>query len=204
MTAPFHIRRTVLSGLALAAVLAAGGANAAPAPAFSLKDQDGKTRTLSEFKGKTVVLEWTNEGCPYVKKHYSSGSMQALQKSATADGVVWLTIISSGPGLQGYKTADQAKTWRTTAGAGSTAVLLDPTGAVGKAYGAKTTPDMRIIDKNGQLVFQGGIDDNVSTNPADVKTANNYVRAALADIKAGKAVAVKAAKPYGCSIKYAE
>jgi peroxiredoxin len=202
--ASYRSRRTVLSGIALAALLGAGAAQAAPAPAFSLKDAEGKTRTLSEFRGKTVVLEWTNEGCPYVKKHYSSGNMQALQKSATTDGVVWLTIISSAPGQQGYKTAEQAKAWKASANAASTAVLLDPTGTVGKAYGAKTTPDMRIIDKNGQLVFQGGIDDKVSTDAADVKTAKNYVRAALADIKAGKAVAVKAAKPYGCSIKYAE
>lgn len=195
---------------AAAAVLCAGlaaPALAAPtlgqaAPAFTAVDADGKTRSLADFKGKTVVLEWTNNGCPYVKKHYGSGSMQGLQKSAVKDGVVWLTVISSAPGTQGYLTPAEAKVWKTSAGAGSTSILLDPEGKVGRAYDAKTTPHMYIVDKAGKLVYMGGIDDKPTADPASLKGAKNYVTAALADVKAGRPVAQAATRPYGCSVKY--
>ena len=206
-------RKTLALGSALAlaagaAVLVAGQAKAAPtigqpAPAFAAADADGKVRTLEEFKGKTVVLEWTNQGCPYVKKHYGSGNMQSLQKSAVDDGVVWLTLISSAPGQQGYLDAAGAKAWKAQANASSSAVLLDPQGRVGKAYDAKTTPHMYVIDKAGTLVYMGGIDDKATSNPADIKTAKNYVAAALDDVKAGRAVAQAVTKPYGCNVKYA-
>jgi peroxiredoxin len=175
-----------------------------PAPAFTAKDGDGKPRSLAEFKGKTVVLEWTNEGCPYVQKHYNSGAMQGLQKGATQDGVVWLTLISSAPGKQGYLSPAQAKGWKTASGAGSTALLLDPGGQVGRAYEAKTTPHMYIVDKTGKLVYMGGIDDRPTADPSSLKGARNYVSAALSDIKAGRAVAAPVSKPYGCTIKYAD
>ncbi|MCR5873511.1 thioredoxin family protein [Phenylobacterium sp. J426] len=194
---------------AIAAVAAAVAAPAfaapvvgQPAPAFEVKDADGKTRSLAEFKGKTVVLEWTNEGCPYVKKHYDSGAMQGLQKQAVKDGAVWLTVISSAPGMQGHKDPAGAKAWKAKANAGSTAVLLDPDGQVGRAYDAKTTPHMYIVDKGGKLVYMGGIDDKPSADPATLKGAKNYVSAALADVKAGRPVAQAATKPYGCSVKY--
>ena len=199
------LSRSILFAAAIA--LAAPAAHAAPvvgqaAPAFTAKDADGKTRSLSEFNGKTVVLEWTNDGCPYVQKHYKSGAMQGLQKSAAKDGVVWLTLISSAPGKQGYLEGAQARGWKATNGAGSTALLLDPTGQVGHAYEAKTTPHMYIVDKTGKLVYMGGIDDKPTADPASLKGANNYVSAALSDIKAGRAVSTPVSKPYGCTIKY--
>lgn len=195
---------TVLAALALGVPAAAAPVIGQPAPAFSAVDGDGRTRSLSEFKGKTVVLEWTNAGCPYVKKHYGSGAMQGLQKSAAKDGVVWLTLVSSAPGQQGYVSPAEAKTWKASTGAGSTALLLDPTGKVGKTYEAKTTPHMYIVDKTGKLVYQGGIDDKPTPDPASLKGAKNYVVAALGDVKAGRAVATPVSKPYGCSVKYAE
>jgi peroxiredoxin len=173
-----------------------------PAPAFTAKDGDGKTRSLSEFKGKTVVLEWTNAGCPYVQKHYESGNMQGLQKAAAKDGVVWLTLISSAPGKQGYVSPAEAKTWKSTTGAGSTALLLDPGGQVGHAYEAKTTPHMYVVNGAGKLVYMGGVDDKPTADPASLKGAKNYVSAALSDVKAGRPVATAVSKPYGCTIKY--
>jgi peroxiredoxin len=173
-----------------------------PAPAFTAKDIDGKTRSLSEFKGKTVVLEWVNEGCPYVKKHYS-GNMQGLQQAATADGVVWLTIASSAPGKQGYfADGAAAKTWMDAKGAKPTTLLLDSDGVVATAYKAKTTPHMFVIDRSGALVYEGAIDDTPSAKVEDLKTAKNYVAAALADVKAGRKVAVAYSQPYGCAVKY--
>ena len=174
-----------------------------PAPAFSALGADGKTHSLAQFKGKTVVLEWTNGGCPYVQKHYKSGTMQGVQKQATADGTVWLTLISSAPGKQGYLSPDEAKGWKAANGAASTELLLDPTGVVGKAYEAKTTPHMYVVDKAGTLVYMGGIDDRPSANPESLKGAKDYVTAALADVKAGRAVETPASRPYGCAIKYA-
>jgi peroxiredoxin len=203
---PAH-RRAVLA-LSLAGLALAGApAAAAPtlgqaAPAFQAVDASGRTRSLAEFKGKTVVLEWTNEGCPYVQKHYSSGNMQGTQRKAVADGVVWLTVISSAPGMQGYLTGPQAKAWKVSAKAASTDVLLDPAGKVGRAYEAKTTPHMYVIDKTGRLVYMGGIDDRPYAEPESLKGATNYVTAALADVKAGRPVAKAVTRPYGCSVKY--
>jgi len=188
--------------LALAAPAFAAPVLGQPAPAFQAVDASGKTRSLSEFKGKTVVLEWTNNGCPYVQKHYNSGNMQGLQAQATKDGVIWLTLISSAPGMQGYLTGSQARQWKGEVKASSSDVLLDPKGTVGRAYDAKTTPHMYIVDKTGKLVYMGGIDDKPSSDPGSLQGAKNYVTAALADVKAGRAVAQPATRPYGCSVKY--
>jgi hypothetical protein len=198
-------RRTAIALFAASAVAApafAAPTVGQPAPAFQAVDAAGKTRSLSEFKGKTVVLEWTNEGCPYVRKHYDSGNMQGLQKSATADGAVWLTVVSSAPGMQGYLAPADVKTWKAREKAAPTDVLLDPKGVVGRAYEAKTTPHMYVIDKSGKLVYMGGIDDKPSSDPASLKGAKNYVIAALADVKAGRPVAQATTRPYGCSVKY--
>ena len=203
-------RRVLLTG-ALAAVLSTGAvvgsADSAavvgqPAPAFSVKDADGRTRTLNEFRGKTVVLEWTNHDCPYVKKHYGSNTMQQLQRDARRDGVVWLSVVSSAPGKQGHVTPAQAKQLTTSRGAQPTAVLLDPTGALGRAYDARTTPHMFVINGQGRVVYAGGIDDKASSNAADLASARPLVRLALADVKAGRRVAVPSSPPYGCSVKY--
>jgi peroxiredoxin len=177
-------------------------AQAKPAPDFTAVDADGKTRSLSEFRGKTVVLEWVNEGCPYVRKHYS-GNMQGLQQAARADGVVWLTIASSAPGKQGYfPDGAAARTWMDAKGAKPTALLLDPDNKVATAYKAKTTPHMFVIDKAGQVVYEGAIDDIPTSKVEDLSKARNLVAAALADVKAGRKVATPFAPPYGCSVKY--
>lgn len=184
------------------AAATAAGTQAGLAPAFTLVDADGTRRSLADFRGKTVVIEWTNEGCPYVQKHYSAGAMQALQREATADGVVWLTIVSSAPGKQGYIEGDAAPAYRDTHSAAFTHLLLDPTGEVGKLYDARTTPDMRVIDAEGRIVFEGGIDDRPTNKVEDLEGANNFVRAALDDLEAGRPVLTPFATPYGCSIKY--
>lgn len=173
------------------------------APAFTLVDADGVQRSLADFRGKTVVLEWTNEGCPYVQKHYT-GAMQALQRDAQADGVVWLTIVSSAPGTQGFVEGDTARVYKAKHQSAYAHLLLDPTGEVGKLYGAKTTPDMRVIDAQGRLVFEGGIDDRPTSKVEDLEGANNFVRAALEDVKAERTVRTAFAQPYGCAIKYPE
>lgn len=182
---------------------AAAVSSGAKAPAFSVVDATGKTRSLSEFAGKTVVLEWTNHDCPFVKKHYDTGNMQKLQKAAAAEGVVWLSVISSAPGKQGHVAGAQATALTTSRGAAPVAVLLDEKGVVGKAYGAKTTPHMYVITPAGEIAYQGAIDDTPAREPETVKTAKNYVTAALAAVKAGKAPAVTATQPYGCTVKYA-
>jgi peroxiredoxin len=174
----------------------------APAPAFSLSDSNGKTVALADFKGKTVVLEWTNHDCPYVRKHYGGNAMQALQKKWTGQGVVWLTLISSMPGSQGYVTGPEANKLTADRGAAPTAVLFDPKGTVGRAYGAQTTPHMYVITGDGKLVFMGGIDDKATTRLDDLKTAKNYVDQALEEVKQGKPVSVTTSRPYGCTIKY--
>ena len=174
------------------------------APAFTLVDAEGVQRALADFRGRTVVLEWTNEGCPYVQKHYGAGAMQALQRDATADGVVWLTIVSSAPGTQGFVEGEAARAFKAKHEAAYTHLLLDPTGEVGKLYGAKTTPDMRVIDPQGRIVFEGGIDDRPTNKPEDLQGANNFVRAALTDMEAGRPVQTRFAQPYGCAIKYPE
>ena len=199
--------KSIILGTVAAFALSATAAVAAPtvgepAPAFSAVDTAGKTRALSEFKGKTVVLEWTNDGCPYVKKHYGAGNMQKLQQEATAGGTVWLTIISSAPGKQGYVDAAAANQLTTSRGAKPTAVLLDPKGDVGRAYEAQTTPHMFVIDKAGTLRYMGAIDDQPTTEAASLPNARNYVREALAAVGSGGKVAQTTTDPYGCSVKY--
>ena len=190
--------------LLLSGSLAAGAAPAvgSPAPDFKLTDTDGKTHSLAEHKGKYVVLEWTNPQCPFVQKHYESGNMQKLQAEYAKKGVVWLSIDSSAQGKEGYLTADQGKTWVKEAGAASTALLLDPDGKVGKLYGAKTTPDMFIVDPEGKLVYAGAIDSIPSANKADIAKATNYVRVGLDEAMSGKAVTTTSTKSYGCGVKY--
>ncbi|HEY0626411.1 MAG TPA: redoxin family protein [Allosphingosinicella sp.] len=175
-----------------------------PAPNFQLADLDGKPVSLSGFKGKTVVLEWNNPECPYVKKHYGSGNMQKTQTTAVNDGVVWLTINSGAPGNQGHMDAAQAKAVLAQNGARSSAYLLDANGKVGKLYDARTTPHMFIVDQAGALVYAGGIDDKPTNDPDDIAGARNHVLAALSEIKAGKPVSVASSRPYGCSVKYAD
>lgn len=193
----------------IAGVLMTATAHAAPevgkpAPDFSAVDSNGKTHKLTGYRGKIVVLEWTNDGCPYVKKHYGSGNMQSLQKEAAAKGIVWLTIISSAPGKQGYVDGAQANELTKSRGAAPTAVLLDPEGAVAHLYDARTTPHMFIVNKDGTLVYMGGIDDKPTSNPDDIPSAKNYVRVALDEVLAGKPVAEAVTRPYGCSVKYAD
>jgi peroxiredoxin len=173
-----------------------------PAPAFSAVDTQGQTRSLGQYKGQWLVLEWTNHECPFVKKHYGSGNMQKLQKAYAARGVAWLTIISSAPGKQGHVSPAQADQLTRERGASPSAVLLDSDGKVGRAYGAKTTPHMFVIDPSGKLVYAGAIDDTPSTDLADVATARNYVSGALDAALAGKPVPTAASTPYGCSVKY--
>lgn len=175
-----------------------------PAGNFRLMDADGKAVTLSQFKGRPVVLEWNNPGCPFVQKHYDSGNMQAAQAKAKAMGAAWLTINSGAPGKQGHMNGQQAKAFLAAQKAQPTAYLLDPQGRVGKGYGAKTTPHMYLIDASGKLVYQGGIDDKPTANKADIPGARNHLLAALGEVKAGKKVSVPEARPYGCSVKYAD
>ncbi len=172
------------------------------APDFTLPDSDGKNHTLSDYAGKVVVLEWLNHGCPFVQKHYNSDNMQKLQRMANEKGIIWFSVISSAPGKQGYCTAEQANEITREKNAAPAAVLLDPEGTVGKMYGAKTTPHMFIIDREGRLVYNGAIDDNRSTSLDDVAKAKNYVRMALDELLAGKDVSVNTSQPYGCSVKY--
>lgn len=174
-----------------------------PAPDFTLTDIKGTTHTLSDLKGKTVVLEWVNPQCPFVMKHYDkSGNIPALQKAATADGVVWLSINSAAPGKQGDFDAAKVTAWATKTGAAPTAYLRDSDGKVGKLYGAKTTPHIFVITSDGKLVYNGAIDSINSADPSDIAKAENYVTAALAAVKAGKPVATSSTQPYGCSVKY--
>jgi peroxiredoxin len=173
-----------------------------PAPAFTATDSNGKTHSLADFKGKTVVLEWTNPECPYVVKHYDSKNMQKLQADYTAKDIVWLSINSSAEGKQGNMNGEKANAYVAEKGGKATAYLLDPTGEVGKLYDAKTTPHMFVIDKDGTLVYAGAIDDNDSSKPEDAATAKNYVTAALDSVLAGKPVETAQTKPYGCSVKY--
>lgn len=172
------------------------------APAFTAIDSNGKSVSLSNFAGKTVILEWTNDGCPYVKKHYNSGNMQKLQQELTSKGAVWLSIISSAPGKQGHVNGAGANQLSASRSANPTAVLLDPTGTIGHAYEAQTTPHMFVIDKTGKLRYMGAIDDQPSTDTATIATARNYVREAFAAVSAGRQVQESATDAYGCSVKY--
>ena len=193
--------------LAIAAALAAGPATGqqatnAPAGNFRLTDMNGKAVQLSDYRGRTVVLEWNNPECPFVRKHYA-GNMQRTQAAAKRDGVVWLTINSGAPGKQGHLTPEGARAYVSDVKAQPAAYLLDPQGRVGKGYAAKTTPHLYVIDGKGVLRYQGGIDDKPTPDPADVATARNHVLAALSELKAGKPVTVAETRPYGCSVKYA-
>lgn len=197
------------SALTLAALLlgAAGALHAAPevgkpAPAFTGSDTAGKTWSLGDLAGQPVILEWTNHDCPYVRKHYDAGNMQALQREAAEEGYVWLSVISSAPGKQGHVSPAEADRLTAERGAAPAAVLLDEDGTIGRAYGARTTPHMYLIDGGGTLVYMGGIDDRPTSNPADIPGATNHVRAAMADLAAGRAVAQAVTRPYGCSVKY--
>jgi alkyl hydroperoxide reductase subunit AhpC len=172
------------------------------APDFTATDSNGKVHKLSEYSGKYVVLEWHNRGCPYTAKHYDSGNMQRLQHEWTARGVIWLTVISSAPGKQGYVTAADENAFLKQANAAPTAVLLDPTGALGHLYEAKTTPHMFIIDPQGTLIYNGAIDDKSTTEVTDINGARNYVSLALGEALAGKPVTSPSTSPYGCSVKY--
>lgn len=204
-------RQTFIAGLALAgltlsagAVLAQGAPKiGAAAPAFSVVDADGKPQKLADFAGKTVILEWTNHECPYVRKHYNSATMQTLQKDMTKDGIVWLSVISSPPGEQGYADGPQAKDLTKTRDAAPSNVLLDPKGTMGRAYHAQTTPHMYIINPQGTLVYAGAIDDKPSASPSSLNGAKSYVRQAMTELKAGKPVSEAATKSYGCAIKLA-
>jgi peroxiredoxin len=175
-----------------------------PAPDFTGTDSNGQAHKLSEYRGKFVVLEWTNNGCPYTKKHYDSGNMQSLQKQWTGKGVVWLTILSSASGEQGFMTAAQENTYISKVHADPTAAILDPRGAIGHLYSAKTTPHMFVIDPAGKLVYEGAIDDHATTDASDIRSSKNYVSAALTSALAGQPVATAYTRPYGCSVKYAD
>jgi hypothetical protein len=175
-----------------------------PAPEFTATDTNGKVHKLSEYQGKFVVLEWTNRGCPYTQKHYNSGNMQRLQREWTGRGVIWLTVISSAPGKQGYVTASEENAYLQQADAAPTAVLLDPAGTLGHLYDAKTTPHIFIINPKGTLIYNGAIDDRPTTDLADVNGAKNYVSIALEESASGKPVSNPTTRPYGCSVKYAD
>jgi peroxiredoxin len=193
----------ILTSLAATAVLAVDVPPVgSSAPDFSLTDAKGGTHSLSQYKGKYVVLEWFNPECPFVKKHYGSGNMQKLQQEYTGKGIVWLTIDSNAPGTEGNMTPEQANkimaSWKTH----QTALLLDPESTVARSYGAKNTPDMIVINPEGKIVYEGAIDSKASPNPADIPSSTNYVKVALDESLAGKAVTTSSTRPYGCSVKY--
>jgi len=199
--------RRIWLGLLLAVFAASANvARALPpgsmAPDFKGVDSNGVQHSLSEYRGKFVVLEWANQGCPYEQKHYLSGNMESLQRQWTAKGVVWLSVISSAKGEQGYVTPAEENDYLKTMKASPTAALLDPNGAIGHLYDARTTPHMFVIDPAGKIVYQGAIDDKPTPEPASLKTADNYLNDALNAAMAGKPVAVQVTRPYGCAVKY--
>jgi hypothetical protein len=189
-------------GLAAGTSAVRAAAVGEPAPEFTLPDAQGQAQALSAQRGKYVVLEWINPECPFVRKHYGSGNMQALQRRWTGEGVVWWSVNSSAPGKQGHLTAETAGAFLEGQGAAPTALLLDPEGVVGRLYGAKTTPHLFLVDPEGRVIYAGAIDDRPSADPADVPGATNYVAQALTEARAGQAVSVPESQPYGCSVKY--
>ena len=199
-----NLRSVMLRACALLVLIASAFAvkTGEPAPGFTSVDSNGKQQSLSTYKGKFVVLEWHNQGCPYTKKHYESGNMQKLQKEWTAKGVVWLTVISSAQGTQGFVTPTQENEYLKTMNAVPTAVLMDPGGTLGHLYGAKTTPQMFIIDPSGTLIYNGAIDDHPTSDKSDIPNSKNYVTAALSEATSGKPVTEAVTRPYGCSVKY--
>lgn len=201
------LKKIIMTAALCAALALPAAAHAAPeigkpAPAFTGTDSKGVSHKLEDFKGKVVVLEWHNDQCPYVKKHYEDGNMQGLQKAAAADGVVWLTVNSGAEGQQGFLSPDDTNKLIAAQKSAETARILDTDGAIGKAYGAKTTPHMFVIDKDGVLAYMGAIDDKPTADKADLASAKNYVTAALESLKAGKPVEVTQSQPYGCGVKY--
>lgn len=198
----FALWSVVVTALALCQPQAWAARVGERAPDFTGTDSNGKVHKLSDYAGKFVVLEWTNRGCPYTQKHYRSGNMQRLQHEWTARGAVWLTIISSAPGKQGYVTAEEENAYLKEVNASPTAVLLDPTGAIGHLYDAKTTPQIYVINPAGVLVYDGAIDDRATTDPSDIAGAKNYLSQALEEALGGKPVSVATTRPYGCSVKY--
>jgi peroxiredoxin len=197
------LRRSLLAALIVPALAHAAANVDAPAPAFTATTADGKTVSLADYKGKTVVLEWTNHDCPFVKKHYGSGNMQSQQKAAASQGVVWLQVISSAPGQQGHVDGATAQKLNTDRGAVPAATLLDPKGEIGKAYGAQTTPHMYVIRPDGTLAYKGGIDSLATADQNDIGKAEPYVTQALVAVSSGRKVEKASTRPYGCSIKYA-
>ena len=194
---------TILASLATTTLLALDSPPVgSAAPDFSLTDAKGKAHSLSQYKGKYVVLEWFNPECPFVKKHYGSGNMQKLQEEYTGKGIVWLTIDSNAPGSEGNMTPEQAEKVTTAWKTHQTALLLDPEGKAGRAYGAKNTPNMVVISPEGKIAYEGAIDSKATPNPADIPSSTNYVKVALDESLAGKPVTTANTRPYGCGIKY--
>ncbi|NJC32541.1 hypothetical protein GGR88_000015 [Sphingomonas jejuensis] len=196
-----------IAAVAIAAVavpVAAQQRTGAFARDFRLNDAQGQVVTLSQYRGRPVVLEWTNADCPFVRKHYESGNMQRTQAEAIRGGAVWLTINSGAPGKQGHVDGAGARAVMTRWNSAPTAYLLDPRGIVGRGYDARTTPHLYVIDGTGRLVYQGGIDDRPTANQADIQGARNHVLAALEEVRAGRPVSVPEARPYGCTVKYAD
>jgi peroxiredoxin len=204
------MKRSTLYPILIALLLCAAlplilsGKTGEAAPEFTATASNGKTVHLSDYRGKYVVLEWHNNGCPYVGKHYNSGNMQKLQKQWTGRGVVWFTILSSAPGKQGYMTASEENGYLTKEQAAPTAALLDPAGQIGHLYDAKTSPQMVVINPQGVVIYDGAIDDKPTTDLEDVPGATNYVNLALVQAMAGKQVETPTTRPYGCSVKYSD
>lgn len=197
----------LLSGAVLAASLTAFAQAprvGSPAPDFNAVDSQGQSHSLSQYRGKYVVLEWHNQGCPYTRKHYVSGNMQALQKEWTAKGVAWFTVISSAPGEQGHVTDAQENAYLAQVYADPTAVLMDSNGKLGRLYDAKTTPEMYVIDPAGKLIYEGAIDNRPTSDVDDIRGADNYVTDALQEAMAGKSISTAYTRPYGCAVKYGD
>lgn len=197
-----HILKSTLALLVAAGTAFAAPQIGQPAPEFTLTDSNGQSHNLSDFKGKFVVLEWLNHGCPFVKKHYDGGNMQGLQKEYTGKDVVWLSIVSSAPGKQGNMSPEETNKTKEEKGAAPTAVLIDEDGTVGKLYDAKVTPELFVINPEGTLIYAGAIDDKKSVEPADVAGAKNYVKQALDEAMAGNPVSTPQTEAYGCGVKY--
>lgn len=200
------MKRNLLYSLAIAALLAGlcyGQKVGEPAPDFKATDSNGQMHQLAQYRGKYVVLEWHNNGCPFTRKHYESGNMERLQKEWTTKGVVWFTVISSAPGQQGYVTPQQENEYLKHMNAAPTAALLDPQGDLGRLYSAKTTPHMFIVSPQGVLIYDGAIDSKSTPDQSDIATSTNYVSQALDEAMAGKPVSNPTTRPYGCSVKYA-
>jgi peroxiredoxin len=197
-----HILKSTLALLVAAGTAVAAPQVGQPAPEFTLTDSNGQSHNLSDFKGKFVVLEWLNHGCPFVKKHYDGGNMQGLQKEYTGKDVVWLSIVSSAPGKQGHMSPEETNKTKEEKGSAATAILIDEDGTVGKLYDAKVTPELYVINPEGTLVYMGAIDDKKSVDAADVAGAKNFVKQALDEAMSGQPVSEATTTAYGCSVKY--